>query len=145
MGLEDITEKVKKNHSSSSSDTSQGNNRNPRKGVSDESEYAVVVGKPPKQKAFTEDQWDDVKEVLMNEMDLNPNKVLNMPSEERYEILHEAALYSKGDIEDSEHIPQRECDYCGNKLKEDTDVGIEIADSLFCVHHTVGQIKNALD
>lgn len=136
MGLEDIVEEAGGQTSSSSSSKKKEKRTH---GVDNPDDYAVVVGKPPKQKAFTEEQWDKVSKVLKDKMDLVPNKVLNMPPDKRYEILHEAALWSD---EDKSSTRKKKCFICGRSCGQS---GVEIAGETVCSTHPAAMIAHELD
>lgn len=139
MGLEDVTDQVKENYSQSSPSRGKSSSRPSKEDL--EQENHKVIGSPPHQKVFSEDKWEDVKKVLRDEMGKNVNRVLNMPAEKRHELLHEAALYSDGDIEETEHQPEQRCPVCG---KAAGDAAVEIGGVRIHVHHTAGQIESAI-
>lgn len=144
MGLEDVTDKVKENYSQSSPNSSRsrssGHERPSREQL--EEEHEKVIGSPPHQKVFSEEKWDDVKRVLRDVMGRNVNRVLNLPAEQRHEILHEAAMYSDGQIVESEYEKEDKCPVC-NKAVAD-DAGVSILGYDIHVHHTAGQIESAI-
>lgn len=137
MGLEDIVEEKAPDDSSSS------RSRTRRKDHSDSDKYFKVVGKPPLQKVFQEEEdWVQTAEVLRDEMGYMPNEVLNMPAEQRFELLHEARLWNKGELEKLENETEDRCVICN---KACTGSCTEIAGVNVHVHHTVGQLGSLLE
>lgn len=136
MGLDDLVDDAGGSSSSSSSKRSKS------KSFHDDDEYKVV-GSDQYQKVFHEDEWAKVKDVLKDEMGKVPNVVLNSPEQERFEILHEAALIASGDKDplDSDYTGQERCLYCGSNPG---DAAVEIQGETFCVHHTAGQVSSEL-
>lgn len=132
MGLEDLVPEDKRGSGSSSS----GRSRRKKKDT-------VAFGSGQFRKEFEEERWEEVKGTLINEMGLVPNEVVNNYSaQERFEVLHEAALLSKSEttLEELGRQPTR-CEYCGSAVGQS---GVEIDGEMFCIHHTAGQIANAL-
>lgn len=139
MGLEDIVDE--KTPDSSTSRSRSGSNE--VRGVSSSDEYFKVVGSPPLQKVFQEEEdWEETAKVLRDVMGHQPNNVLNMPAEQRFEILHEARLWSEGQLEESEHESEDKCVVCN---KACTGSCTEIAGQQVHVHHTVGQLGSMLE
>lgn len=136
MGLEDLIPDDSDDNSSSSSSSRNSSS-------SDEQEY-ITIGSEPHQKKFTPEKWEEVKEVLRHEMGLNVNRVKNRPAEERFEILHEAATYSNGEIDEDEmqNWSKERCIVCGKAANK---VGAKVDGEPCCVHHTVGQLEKELD
>lgn len=140
MGLEDIVDE--KAPDSSTSSRSRSSTSEVR-GVSDSGEYFKVVGSPPMQKVFQEEEdWKETATVLRDKMGYQPNKVLNMPAEKRFELLHEARLWSEGQLEELEHESEDKCAICGSAC---TDSCTKIGGRMVHVHHTVGQLGSMLE
>jgi hypothetical protein len=112
--------------------------------TSDEEEYAKIIGSPPNEKKFTEEKWEQVRRVIVEEFGYSVNDVLNRPSSERYEIIHEAAVFPTDelDADESEHYEPRKCAICGSAY---TEQALSIEGKVFCPHHTVGQLRQELD
>lgn len=142
MALEDLLPDDES--TSSSASQQQTKTSSSKEKTDDEEKYAKIIGSPPNQKKFTEDKWKDVRRVLVEEFGYNVNEVLNKPSSERYEIIHEAALFPTDelDADDSDHYEPRECEICGSAF---TEQALSIEGKVFCPHHTVGQLKRELD
>lgn len=137
MGLEDIVEEKAPDDSSSS------RSRTRTRDLSDSDEYFRVVGKPPLQKVFQEkEDWEETAAVLRDEMGYQPNSVLNMPAEKRFEILHEARLWNEGKLEEMKHETEDRCVICNSAC---TGSCTEIAGVKVHVHHTVGQLGSMLE
>lgn len=74
--------------------------------------YFKVVGKQGKRKVFeTEEDWEEAAEFMREEMELNPNEVLNMPASKRHDILHRAILQLDSMDKEPFH-PTRTCIVC---------------------------------
>lgn len=142
MGLEDVTDKVKENYESQSSPNSSSRSYSRPSREELEESFEMVVGSPPYQKVFDEEQWEEVKRVLRDVMGKNVNRVLNMPQERRHELLHEAALYSDGKIEETEHEVEEKCPVCQKAVAE--GAGVSILGYEIHVQHTAGQIQSAI-
>lgn len=142
MALDDLLPDDETVTTSASSTTDESSSSQEK--TEDEEEYAKVVGSPPNQKRFTEEKWEEVKRVLVEEFGYSVNSVLHKPVNERYEILHEAALFPTGelDTDESDHYETRECEICGSAY---TEQSLDIEGKVFCPHHTVGQLKRELD
>lgn len=135
MGLEDLIPEGKRGSSSSSSS---------RRRSKTKEEDTVTFGGGNFRKEFTEERWQEVKRTLSHEMGLVPNEVVNnYPAEERFEVLHEAALLSKQEttLEELGRQPTR-CAICGNAVGKS---GTEVAGVTVCIHHTVGQLSSMLN
>lgn len=140
MGLEDLIDG--KTDSGSQSSPNRGSRSSGELSKEDlEEQYHKVIGSPPNQKVFDEDTWNDVKRVLREVMGKNVNKVLNSPPQKRHEILHEAALYSEGKLEETEHEAEEKCPICD---KAAGDAAVPIGGEKVHVHHTAGQIESAI-
>lgn len=142
MGLEDLLPDDESTSSSTSQQKSTSSSSKEKK--DDEEKYAKVIGAPPNEKKFTEEKWKEVRRVIVEEFGYNVNEVLNKPSSERYEIIHEAAIFptDKLDADESDHYEPRECVICGSAY---TEQALSIEGKVFCPHHTVGQLKRELD
>lgn len=131
MGLEDlIPDDVPKSSSSRTTSKSKKD--------------TVTFGSGELKKEFEKEHWEEIKEVLIEEMGLVPNEVVNnYAAQERYEILHEAALITRQEatIEELGHTVKK-CDICGRPLGES---GVEVAGINVCISHTAGQIHNQLN
>lgn len=106
--------------------------------------YDKVVGSPPNQKAFKQEKWNEVKAVLMNEMGMKVGEVLSSPSEERYEILHEASMIAENKLDavDSSHTSDQRCPICDTALD---NCFVVIEDKKFCPHHGAIKVAKVLD
>lgn len=134
MGLEDLVPEDQRGSSSSSSSS-----RSKKK-----QEDVVSFGGGQYEKTFTEERWQEVKSTLVNEMGLVPNEVVNnFSAQERFETLHEAALLSKKEtsLEELGRSPTR-CIVCGSAISKS---GTEVEGKPVHIHHTVGQVRSALD
>lgn len=134
MGLEDLVPEDKRGSSRSSSSSSRQKKK----------EDTVAFGGGRHRKEFTEERWEEVKSTLVNEMGLVPNEVVNnYSSEERFEVLHEAALLSQQEtsLEELGRSVKR-CIVCGNAIGES---GTELEEKPVHIHHTVGQVRSALN
>jgi len=136
MGLDDLVPDDKQSSSSSSSS---------RPRDSDDSPDKVEIGGEPYKKVFTEERWEKVKKVIGREMGLDVNKVVNnYPANERYEIIHEAALAVGGELEPDELDNYRDerCEICGIAKSE---ASVTICGDVVCVSHSAGQVAVMLD
>lgn len=134
MGLKDLVPEDKRDTRS----------RSAKKSLS-ERDDVVVFGSGEFQKSFGKDRWEDIREVMINEMGLVPNQVVNnYPAEERFEVLHEAAMLEAQEItlEELEREPNP-CAICGTELGD--EAGLDIMGVEVCYHHTVGQLSVVLD
>lgn len=140
MGLEDLVPEDKRGSSSRS--------RGKRK-----KKDTVSFGGGRYKKEFTEERWEEIKNTLINEMGLVPNEVVNnYPAEERYEVLHEAALLSKREttLEELGRRPTR-CGICGKPVGGSgvefslLDGSGDIHEIEICISHTAGQIQVLLE
>lgn len=143
MGLDDLLPENAESKSSpgrtNRSSSSTGNNDQ------EQQQFHKVVGNPPNQKKFTEEQWEKVKRVVDREMGLNIQEVVNnTPAEKRYDILHEAILFDEGEVEAEEmdNYSDERCVICGNATGAH---GAVISGESVHVHHTVGQLAKELD
>lgn len=137
MGLEDIVDEKAPDDSSSS------RSRTRSRDLSGSDEYYKVVGKPPLQKVFQEkEDWEETAQVIRDEMGMMPNEVLNMPAEKRFELLHEARLWSDGELQQLENETEDRCAICGSAC---TGSCVEVAGVNVHVHHTVGQLDSMLE
>jgi len=134
MGLDDLLpDGVNKSSGSSSNQSSS----------TPEKKYKVI-GSDPYRKKFTLEKWEEVKDVIRHEMGLNVNEVLNnVSAEKRFDILHEAATFSNGELDrdDMENWSTARCIVCGKAADE---VGVEIAGETVCFHHTIAQLEQSL-
>lgn len=134
MGLDDIIPDDSNSSSRSSPSSTSG---------SDGPEIVREIGGGEYQKRFTEEQWEKVKRVIRSKMDYSVDAVLNMRSEERYEVLHEAVTYNP-DVEEGvseEHKTTLDCYHCGN----DCSGGyVELEGERFCMQHPAAQVAKAL-
>lgn len=134
MGLEDLVPEDKRGSSRSSSSSRR----------SKKEEDTVVFGGGQYRKEFSKERWAEVKSTLVNEMGLVPNEVVNNYSaEERFEVLHEAALLSRKEtsLEELGRSVTR-CIVCGNAIGES---GTELEGKPVHIHHTVGQVRSSLN
>lgn len=140
MGLDDL---IPEGAESSGSGGSRGGGG--RKKQKDDLEYKVVIGNEPNRKVFTEEKWEEVQKVIVNDFGMQVNEVKNKPAAERYEILHEAALKAGSDSYtlDEELEEKSTCSVCGDAATEDTSVKIE--GRMVHIHHTAVKIREALD
>lgn len=132
MGLDDLVPDDKKTSSSSTS-------RSRKRKKQDDDE--VVIGGEPYKKVFEKEKWEKVKKFISNEMGLVPNEVVNNYSaEERYEIVHEAALAVDKEIEpeDANNYSQRRCKVCDAGLGE---MGVKLGEYWFCSNHPAAKLK----
>jgi len=135
MGLEDVIPDDVDTSSSSSSK---------REDTSPDKKYKVI-GSDPYKKKFTLEKWQEVKDVIRHEMGLNINEVLNnVSAEKRFDILHEAATYSTGELdrEEMQNWSTERCIVCDRAADE---VGVEIAGHTVCFHHTIAQLEEAIE
>lgn len=135
MGLEDIIPDGKSSGSSGSS----GRRRKKKK------EKVIEIGNPPYDKKFKEKKWEGVKKVIRNEFDYKSvGEVKSLPAEERYDVLHEAALIHEGEkrADESQHRAKERCLRCG---AASGDMMVEIEDEMFCISHPAIQVRKALD
>lgn len=137
MGLDDIVDDHGGDASSSRSGSSSRNQK-------DDEDDLVKIGKPPYQKVFSEEKFEEVKKVLMHEMGYQPNVVLNSPAEKRYDILHEAATWSSDDFDsdDSSHRSSTRCIVCGIACD---DTHVELEGEIVCTHHPAAKVRRFLD
>lgn len=139
MGLDDLIPEKDRNTSGRSSSKKSNNTDDDE----DDSAYKVI-GSPPNDKHFSEERWEKVKRVIREEFGMSVQKVLNnKPAKERYEILHEAALYNSDAEEDSEYRVEERCEICDVAAKN--EAGVTINGVRFCIHHPAVQVKNVLD
>lgn len=134
MGLDDLVPDDAKQTSSRS-----GRSKKSRK----QEEDVVTFGSGRYEKTFSKDHWEKIKKILSQEMGYVPTEVVNnFPAEERFEILHEAALLEKkqAEPEDLEHTTTR-CDICGTAVRGS---GVEIAGLVVCTSHPAIQIAKEL-
>lgn len=105
----------------------------------DEKDY-VIIGNEPHKKKFEKEQWERIKETLSSEMGYASKEVLEMRSSKRYEVLHEAALITHGEmeLEESDTAMQTKCDYCGTRLHDDAIA--YIAGRPFCPSHPAAKV-----
>lgn len=136
MGLDDLIP----------DDVDESTSRVPRDKEKTEAKDDIVesFGKEPYRKEFTEEQWEKVKRVITTEFGMTVGEVVNSPNQERYELLHEAIMFSESDKDsgESENSSTTRCYYCGNAC-DDTNVVIE--GEKFCVHHTAAQVAATLN
>lgn len=134
MGLEDLVPDEAKTSSS----------RSGRKKKSKKQEEGVVtIGSGEFEKTFEEERLERIRKVISQEMGYVPNEVINnFPAEERFEILHEAALIEAQEAEEDEleHTTTR-CDICGNAIR---DSGVEISGLVVCTSHPAIQVAKEL-
>lgn len=106
----------------------------------DGSEETVVIGNPPHEKRFTQERWEQVKDALTGELGYTVREVKNMRSAERYEVLHEAAMLSAGEIEvkDTETAQPNKCAICSQRLPDEAVA--EIAGEPFCPSHPSAKV-----
>lgn len=140
MGLDDIEGVSEGGSSRSSSNRSTSSKQK-------EVEYVKTFSHAGKHKRLTEDQWQDAKKVIRSEMEYTVEEVLNnLPSGERYEVIHEALTWGEGDLtEKQEELRTEErCIVCGKAttLKEETVV---VEGYRVHFHHTVAQLGKALE
>lgn len=137
MGLDDLVPDSAGGSSSSSRSSRDSSD-------DDEESEKVIIGSEPYKKVFTDEDWEGIKGIITQEMGYVPNEVVNnYPAEERYEILHEAALLYRSEISEEElsDIP-RKCDYCGAALR---DGGVWVGEYYVCASHTAGQLATLDD
>lgn len=140
MGLEDLLpedENVSESSSSRSGGQSSSSDSSP------DVEYVKTIGTPPREKKFTQEQWDKVKRVIADHFDLTIGEVLSSPSEKRYKLIHEAIMFNEGEIEEDDisEPPDKVCYHCGNSCK---GYSVEIEDEYFCNYHTAGEVIASL-
>jgi hypothetical protein len=124
-----------------SSSSSTGSN------TSSADEDLVTFGVDNKKKKFTQEQWDQVKEVIKDEFDLTVGEVVDSVSpSKRYEILHEAAVIAFGDEDDdeaeSEYTSTKTCACCGTGVD---NTGVEIGGKHFCPQHPAIKVAKELN
>lgn len=108
MGLDNFT-----SEDTTTTSTSQRQSKSPEPEDNEDEEPFKVVGSGADRKVFeTEEGWQDAAQFMREEMDLNPNEVLNMPSSKRHDILHRAILQLDG-MEQQPFHPTRDCIVCG--------------------------------
>lgn len=125
--------------------SSSGGRSSGRKRKKDDSDDKVEIGSEPYKKVFKQEKWEEVKTFISHEMGLSPNKVVNnYKAEERYEVIHEAALAVDDEKEPEElsNYSRNRCAYCDCALGE---FGVELEGKVFCPNHTAGQVKETLD
>lgn len=139
MGLDDLVP----DGAETSSSRGGGGGRN--KKPPEEQEDKVVIGNEPNRKVFTEEKWEEVQRVIVNDFGMQVNEVKNKPASERYEILHEAALKaSEQSYEPDEDLEEdRVCLVCGDAATDDTSV--EIEGEMVHIHHTAAKIAKELN
>lgn len=135
MGLEDLTP--------DDSNTSSRSSTNRTNSQPDEDEYHKVIGNPPHQKCFTEERWEEVKQEIHNNFEKTVNEILNSPAKKRYEMLHEAAMASGGELDDDEREfeAKTRCAFCGKSCPSG---GVEIDGEVFHTSHTAAQVADEL-
>lgn len=136
MGLNDLIPDDSGTSSSSTSTKSK---------PPEEQEDKVVIGKGETKKVFDEERWERIKRVIIDEMGLIPNKVVNnYPADERYNIIHEAAMLldEKTEPEESDYSSTTRCAICG---KAADDAYVEIEGLIVHTNHTAGQIESELN
>lgn len=134
MALDDLVPDDKKKGSSS-----KGGGRTKQK------PDTVTIGSEPYKKVFEQEKWQKVKTVLTNDMGLIPNEVVNnYRAEERYEVIHEAALVVEEDKspEELDNYDEDRCAICDSALG---DFGVELEGLEVCANHPAAQIKARLD
>lgn len=143
MALDDLLPDDESATSSANTSQSKSSSSSSKEKTDEEEEFAKVVGSPPNQKKFTEEKWKEVKLVIREEFGYSVGEVLSSPASERYEILHEAAMFPVGklDEDESEHYQTSRCEICGSAETKDA---LTIEGKVFCPHHTVGQLKREL-
>ena len=137
MGLKDL--------GPDDSSTSSGGRPRGKGKSNNDSDDKVEIGSEPYKKVFEEEKWEEIKKFISHEMGLQPNKVANnYKAEERYEILHEAALAvdEEKEPEDLSNYSRNRCAYCDCALGE---FGVELGGETFCPSHTAGQVADLLN
>lgn len=136
MGLDDLVEKKGGDPSSSS----RGGGRK----KSNNRDIVKDIGSEPHRKKFTEEQWEGVKEMIIQEMEYSVGEVLSMPNQDRYEILHDAILMYRNEqyIEESDHSTDNRCVVCG---KDSTGTSVEIEGHRVCINHPAITVREEID
>lgn len=94
-------------------------------------------------KKFTEERWDEIKEVIREDMEFTVGEVETMQASERHKVLHEAAMASNSDYdpEELEYGTDLTCFICD---KDCSYSYVELEDEPFCINHTAAQVAKAL-
>lgn len=115
MGLDDFTSGATNTASTTTRQPQSSNEQKDNSGSEpvEEDDHFKVVGNGAKKKVFrTEEEWQEAAEFMENEMDLNPQEVLNMSAGKRHDVLHRAILQISGMDKQPFH-PTRNCIVCG--------------------------------
>lgn len=142
MGLDDLVED-KGGSADSSSSGNSGSSRKASSASSTDEPYKEIGGGRFK-KSFTEEKWEGVKEIIHHEMGETVNVILNKPPQERFKILHEAALIHDGEKkrENFSYSSSTRCHLCGNACDNSN---VEIEGQTFCPQHSAMRVRKALD
>lgn len=138
MGLDDI-DGVSEGGSSRSSPNRQSSQE-------PEEEIVQTFSHAGRTKKLNEEQWEKAKKVIRLEMDYTVEEVVNnLPSGERYELIHEALTWNSDDLTDKQEElkDEKRCIVCG-KSATPSETVIEVEDYLVHFHHTVAQLGKAL-
>lgn len=123
-------------------DTSKsGGGRSRKKKKEDEK---VTIGSKPYQKTFKKEKWEGVKDIIRRDFEVSVNEVKNSPPEERYDILHEAALIHEGEktVDNSSHKAKTRCVVCGDECAEES---VEIEGHAVHWNHPAVQVRKKID
>jgi|APHM01.1.fsa_nt_gi hypothetical protein len=78
--------------------------------------YKVVGTDSRLAKVFpTKEDWDETLDVIQNEMDYTIDQVMNMESNKRHDVLHNAILKRNGS-EGGEYAPTKRCIVCNEEF-----------------------------
>lgn len=134
MGLNDAVDDLLPD--SSGSDDSGGG------GSTDSERDLITIGKPPYDKHFEPEHFEEIKEVMPSKLGYTVNEAKNLPADERYEVFHEAALIARSELdpEESETAKSEKCQICGSVLHEDATA--VISGEKFCSDHPAIQVAN---
>lgn len=137
MGLNNIGPADDDDSSQSSSSTTQSTEE-------DNEEETIEIGGGANKKVFSQSKWDAVKSVIIEETEYTPDEVLNLPPDDRHEVLHEAALVHAGE-ESASNMDSETTSRCYSCGVDVTSTGIKIEGEMFCPQHPAAKIRSELD
>lgn len=131
MGLEDAIP----------GDTNASSSSSKQRSSSSEKTYKFGSGQYSKE--FKEEKWERIKAILKNELGVPPQEVVNnWSAEERFEILHEAALIDEQeDNPDTSTESLDSCEVCGSSNAS----LVEIEGYFFCPQHPAAKVSKELE
>jgi hypothetical protein len=90
-------------------------NDNGKKSKDDEP-FKVVRTNSGLEKVFPKrEDWEETLDIIENEMNYTVNSVMNMESNKRHDVLHNAIL-KRNNSEGGEYSPTKQCILCGEKF-----------------------------